>query len=89
MIEALLILACLSPNGDSCGKTTQAYGKQSGLEKMLEDFGNDNPEVAFIIGSVGLAKEKRLYYQIYGSFYHNLQVENYDFTQTLWFKKEF
>ncbi len=85
MLEALLILACLNPSNDSCGKTTEAYGSQTGLNKIIEDYGKKNPTISFVVGSIGLARSKHLYYQVIGPFYHDVNTES----QTLWFKKDF
>ncbi len=85
ILESLLILACISPNNDSCGKTLDAYGRQTGYQKMIDQYGEKNPKVAFLVGSVGLAKSKHLYYQIVGPFFHDINTEG----QTFWFKKDF
>lgn len=89
MLELLLVFACLNPSNDSCGKTTEAYGKQSGLEKMIQEYGEKHPTSAFIVGSAGLYREKRLYYQIYGNFYQNIQADTNGLAQTLWFKYDY
>lgn len=89
MIEILLALACLSPNNNSCGKTIEAYGRQSGLEKMIQTYGTEHPDIAFLVGSVGLYKERRLYYEIYGPWFHTIESDNNTMKNTLAFKKDF
>lgn len=89
IVEGLLVLACLTPNGDSCGKTTEAYTRYYGLDAIIQEYGDKYPTASFIVGAVGLAREKRLYYKIYGPWHHNMQVEGGGVSQMLWFKKDF
>lgn len=88
MLETLLILACLSGNERSCLTSGEAYQRYSGLDKVIEQFGQKNPTLSFVVGSIGVAKEKKLYYSVYGPIYHEIDMSS-GTKNVAWFRKEF
>lgn len=89
MLEVLLLAGALSGGPEVQSKTLDAYARYSGINTIIEDFGNKNPTVAFLVGSVGLIRSKKLYYGIRGPFYHELYADGNGVAQTIWLKVNF
>lgn len=86
-LEALLIIGALSGGQEAQNKTIDAYARYSGINQMIDDYGKKNPTLSFVVGSIILAKEQRMYYKIWGPFHHSVDYK--ETSQMLWFKKEF
>lgn len=88
MLEMLLILACVNGTSQSCMTSGDAWQKYYGYDKIIEDYGQKNPIIAQTVSSIGLFHTKRLYYQISGPWYHEINAAD-GFKTIAYWKKEF
>lgn len=84
-MELLLALGCVFGNSNGCLTGAQAYGRYTGIEKNLQDYGEKHPEVSYSLAVAGAAKEQKLALPIAYGFYTTIQQEQY----MLSFKREF
>lgn len=89
MLEMLLILTALAGNQESFNKSSEAYYKYQKLDVTIEKYGKDHPILAQVVGMVGLAKEKKTYVQIQGPWFFETSLQNSEFKNIAWWKKEF
>ena len=89
MVEFLLTVGCVLGNGQSCEKGLQAYGEYSGLRKQAEEYSKKYPTLATAVGLVGFIKERKVFYKLYDNWYHDLQIEDVSFKNTLIYRYDF
>lgn len=85
----LLIVASLTGNQESFNKSSEAYYRYQKIDVMVDKYGQENPILAQVVGAIGLAKTKKLYYQVYGPFFQESSVIDGDFKNIAWYRKEF
>lgn len=88
MLETLLLVSCLGGTSNSCMTTGEAYTKYSGIQRMVDQYGSEHPITAHVIGTIGLMKERRLYYKISGPWHHDIKADGNTVAQLVWYKKE-
>lgn len=89
MVEFLLSIGCAFGNTASCEKGLQAYGEYSGIRKQAEEYGKKYPTLANTVAVVGFMKERKVFYKIQGNWYHDLQIEDSNFKNTLIYRMDF
>lgn len=85
MLEMLLIITALTGNQESFNKSSEAYYKYQKYDVVVEKVGKDNPILAQVVGAIGLANTKKLYFKVRGPWDLELATDKY----VAWFKKEF
>jgi hypothetical protein len=89
MLEFLLTVGCAFGNTQSCEKGLQAYGEFSGIRIKAEEYGKKYPVLANTVAVVGFMKERKVFYKLQGNWYHDLQIEDSNFKNTLIYRLDF
>jgi hypothetical protein len=77
MLESLLISACIFGNANSCQHSIQAYGKYTGLDKTVEEFGVKYPILAYTTSVAGVIKEQKMSFPLlFPNLLFSIEKEN-------------
>lgn len=76
-LELLLVAGCAFGNSEGCTTSAQAYGRYSGIEQKLQEYGDKHQGLSYALAIAGAAKEQRVAFPIVYNFYASADREKY------------